>query len=90
MTHSIFSRSGKSVHGTSGRGVHEIVRVLPCDGHRSQQNCRQISLAEGSIPFLGGRNSLGAVLQHWEVLQVPIQYLDSRYILTYGLSLIHI
>jgi hypothetical protein len=52
-------------------------------GTEASRIAARSALLKGILPFFGC-NSLGAVLQHREVLQVPIQYLNARYIQTYG------
>ena len=51
---------------------------------RQQNDAREISLRERDISFLGGRNSLGAVLQRWKVPEVTVEDLHARNVLTYG------
>jgi hypothetical protein len=80
MTRSIFSRSGSSVRGASG--TVECVRLYWFCHVMGTEASK--TAAEGNIPFLGGQNSLGAVLQRREVHEIAIEYLDTRSVLAYG------
>ncbi len=67
-----------------GPSSSKAVMVLPRNGDRQQNNTREISLRERDVSILGGCNSLGAVLQCREVLQVAIEDFHARNVLTYG------
>ena len=64
--------------------MSKAVLILPRDGDRQQDDARKIGLCERDISFLGGCNSLGAVLQCREVSQVAVEYFHARNVLTYG------
>ncbi len=64
--------------------MRQAVLILPCDGDKRQNDAREISLRERDVSFLGGRNSLGAVLQRREVSQVAVEDFHVRNVLTYG------
>ena len=64
--------------------MRQTVLILPRDGDRRQDDAREIGLCERDISLLGGRNSLGAVLQRREVSQVAVEDFYARNILTHG------
>jgi hypothetical protein len=64
--------------------VSKAVLVLPRDGYRGQYDTHKIGLRERDISFLGGHNSLGAVLQRREVSQVAVEDFHVRNVLTYS------
>ena len=64
--------------------MRQAVLVLPRDGDRRQDDACEIGFRERDVSFLGGRNSLGAVLQRGEVSQVAVEDFHARNVLTYG------
>ncbi len=63
--------------------MSKAVLILPGDGDRSQYDTRN-SLRKRDVSFLGGCNSLGAVLQHREVPQVAVEDFYARHVLMYS------
>ena len=50
----------------------QIVLILPRNGYGGQNQRRQISLAERDITLFRRRNSLGAVLERGQMLEVVV------------------
>ena len=52
--------------------MSQIVLILPRNGYGGQNQRRQVSLAEGYVTLLRCRNSLGAVLERGQMLEVVV------------------